>query len=506
MRLLAVLASGLLYSLCFPPHAHAVLAWAALVPALVVVRRVRAGSALAYAAGLAVACTCTTVDWLPRAVARYYEQPWAVGLGLFAGITFLMVVPPFVAFAACYRRIARQGGSSVPPLGAAAWVATEYARANLWTGNPWVILGYSQVGQERLAQIADVTGVYGPSFVVAWVNVGLAEWWLARGDRARRRAIGRSLLAAAGVIGLFALYGEVRIATLARATEKTPAVDVAVVQDNLDLGARWQPGMEYGNLRTYLALTHRLLEAGATRLVVWPENAMPFFVERERTYRASIARVLAPRRAELLAGGLHFTGPLDSPLYYNSAFVLSPDGEVVARYDKQHLLPFTEYFPFPRLDLLRRRFARARVLTAGGETSLLPTAAGRAGVVICNEALFPDLARARVREGAQWLVLLTNDTWLADRRFAGIAFEMARLRAVELRRYLVRASTWGPSAIVDPLGRVLALSAVDTRTVLSGTVRPLGGTSLYARLGDVFALACVLAVVIGLGARALRRR
>ena len=153
--------------------------------------------------------------------------------------------------------------------------------------------------------------------------------------------------------------------------------------------------------------------------------------------------------------------------------------------------------------MLRRRFARVREFTPGAPTSPLPTSAGAAGVMICNEAMFPDTAAAHVRAGAEYLVNLANDTWVGDPKFAAIVFDTVVLRAVEQRRYLVRASTSGPSAIVDPLGRVTLATLPGTRGILSGTVRPAVLRTVYCRVGDVFAMACTAAAALALLRRAV---
>src|SRR5262249_49481331 len=140
--------------------------------------------------------------------------------------------------------------------------------------------------------------------------------------------------------------------------------------------------------------------------------------------------------------------------FRNSAFHVGPDGTIRGRYDKQLLLPFAEYFPLGGIDLLRRNFGRVREFVSGGDATLLDTAAGRVGVVICNEAFFATPAADRVRAGATLLVNLANDSWLAAPKYSEPAFDMVRLRAVEQRRWIVRASTAGPSGLVDPLGRI----------------------------------------------------
>jgi apolipoprotein N-acyltransferase len=194
------------------------------------------------------------------------------------------------------------------------------------------------------------------------------------------------------------------------------------------------------------------------------------------------------------------------PEYYNTAFLLSPAGDILAWYDKQRLLPFAEYFPIPYLDFLRRRFARVREFTPGVSKALLPTPAGLAGVVICNEAVFPDLPAERVRAGATYLVNPANDTWVNDPRFSAELFDMVSLRAVEQRRYLVRASTSGFSAIVDPWGRTTAVARPFTRGWVVGSIDGADGITVYGRVGDLFAFAAAVAALLAQIVLPARRR
>ncbi|MGH7895847.1 MAG: apolipoprotein N-acyltransferase, partial [Candidatus Binatia bacterium] len=282
----------------------------------------------------------------------------------------------------------------------------------------------------------------------------------------------------------------------------SPASRIAIVQANLDLGSQWRQEFYGRNLEQYMRLTLQELRTSQPQLVFWPESAMTFFLGDQPLYQAAIGHVLDAFGAELVAGGPYTASrDADAPIFHNAAFSLAPSGRITARYDKEHLLPFAEYFPL-RLDLLRRTFGRVREFTPGTTTSLLPTVAGLAGVLICNEAMFPDVARDRVRAGAELLVNLTNDTWVGDRTFSSIAFDMAVLRAIEQRRYLVRASTAGPSAIVDPWGRIVTETPLFTQTTTTGSVAPAHGLTAYARLGDAFAIACGLVAAAALLRRA----
>ena len=500
---LATLAAGWLYGLAFPPTAAWWAAWIALAPLIVVARGRGAWSAALAGALYAVAGMSATVDWLPHTVTVYYEQPIAVGFALFAVIALLMVVPPVAAFAATVSAGAALPASVRTLLVAAAWTAGELWREHALGGNPWVLVGYSQVRTGLVAQVADLGGVFAVGFVVVVVNAAVAEIALAVRSRVPRRDGVVAAGVAACVVAATLAYGTWALRHAA-AADATP-VSVAVAQADLDLGSQWREEFYGRNLEAYLRLTHDALRARPTRLVVWPEAAMTFFLADERSYQSAIGRVLAPFGAELVTGGPYAVAG-SSTTFRNAAFVLEPSGAVRGRYDKERLLPFAEYFPFPALDFLRRSFGRVREFGPGAPApGPLSTVAGRAGILICNEAMFAEVARDRVRAGAEVLMVLTNDTWVGDAQFAGIAFDMAVLRAIETRRWLVRASTAGPSAIVAPSGEVRTASAFGSAATVTGDVAPRAGLTVYVRFGDVFAWACVVATAAAL-AHAFRRR
>ncbi len=269
-----------------------------------------------------------------------------------------------------------------------------------------------------------------------------------------------------------------------------------IVQGNADLGSQWRDEFYGQTLDIYMEATTGALAEAPARLVVWPENAMTFFVEREPLYRAALASMLADSGAELVAGGPRAPEGEDGTTYYNSVFLLGADGHVRGHYDKRQLLPFAEYFPVPWLDMLRRDFGSVREFTSGTDTAPLATAIGRAGVVVCNESLFAEIVGRRVAQGAEFLVNLTNDGWLADARLSDVAFSMTRLRAIEQRRFLLRASTSGPSAVVDPAGRALEVTGHLTRAVVRGHVAASRERTAYSRWGDTFAMVCLLLVAL----------
>ncbi|HEY8515837.1 MAG TPA: apolipoprotein N-acyltransferase [Candidatus Binatia bacterium] len=509
------LLSAACYGLAFPPLGWHLVAWVTLAPFFLALRGAGVLRVIGLGVVWGVVAAYSVGTWMPVAVTRYYAQPASVGVAVFLICALVTVAPYTVLFALLYRRVARYGGAAGVLLGAAAWTASELLRAVSPAGNPWALVGYALVPAPPLVQIAEVTGVFGVCFAVAAVNAALAQLVAmrreldARTRAAERAGARRGLLAAAGVVALVLAYGAARSlgtadgATAVVAADDGAPVPVAVIQGNLDLGSQWRPELYGENLEAYLRSTDAALARRPARLVVWPENALTFFLEDEPAYRRAIARVLAAHDAVLLTGGPRVAPGASprEPRYLNAAFVLTPAGEVHAVYEKQYLVPFAEYFPLPAQGALRRRFGRVREFSVGARHDPLPTPAGAAGVLICNEALYGDVARDRVRRGAELLVNLSNDGWVGAERYAAIVFEMSRLRAIETRRWLVRSSTSGPSALIDPRGRVVAYAALDERSAIDADVVPRRELTPYVRFGDLFGWACAVVAL----AAAVRR-
>ncbi len=505
--LLLTALSGALYALAFPPTQVRVLAWVALVPFLMALRDASLARRLALGAWISLVVGWGTGTWMPGAVAGYFAQPLAVGFALFLLVTLVMAAPYYMAFAAVYTPLVRRfGGVAGTLLTGAAWAGVDLLRGRLLNGtpvylgnSPWATFGYTQTGVDTVVQIAAVTGVYGISFVLACTNAAFAAVAF---DLLRRRRVGRQavrgLVAAALVVGAVCAFGAVELQR-ARGVSDGPRTPVALAQADLGAAARWEDGGAVRTLEAYLQLTREAFARGAPEIVFWPEAALTFFLEREPLYQHALAFALQPEGAELVVGAPRAEGPEESAPYRNSVYLVSPEGALRARYDKMYLLPFMEYFPL-RVDLVRRRFGRAREFSPGAFTPPLPTRAGAAGVLVCNEALLPQFAAERIAAGASYLVNPSNDSWVADAGFAEQQFDIVALRAVEQRVWLVRVSDSGPSAVIDPWGRVQARTQPLTRDLLLAEIGTSPGHSLYGRVGDAFGVICLVAAALGLAA------
>ena len=377
------------------------------------------------------------------------------------------------------------------------WVATEFLRGYLFTGFPWVALGYSQGTVLPIAQLASVGGVALLSLLLAGVSTALAVA-ATHSDRASGvRALAAVALVAAGV----AAWGQWRILR-GDLTREGATLRVGIVQGNIPQEQKWEPSYSGTILHRYLDLS-RTLATGGARLIVWPESSTPFMFEEEPTGRAAILDMARETKTWVLLGSdqLERGRP---PVFYNVAFLVSPEGRQVAVYRKRHLVPFGEYVPLRRFLFFAAPLVESvGDFGVGAEATVLPVDGHALTSVICYESVFPYLAREAVQRGSQLLTTVTNDAWYGWSSAPFQHYEQGRLRAIEFGRYFVRAANTGISAIVDPYGRVVTSSRLFETTTLDGDVRLLDGLTLYARIGDSAAWACV---VLTLAAWWLTRR
>ena len=330
----------------------------------------------------------------------------------------------------------------------AVWVLLEQIRVRAFGGAPWGLLGHTQHAFLPLAQLAELTGVEGLSFLVLLPAAALAE----RG-RTRRTGLATALVlvASASCFGAFRL----RAFPPGQAPGATPAVEV-ISGHNLAADP----------LAAYLAAT---AGASAAPLTVWPEAAVPSYLEEDPAARERVARA-ARERGWLLLGAPRYDGRGAGRRYFNSALLFDPEGRLRATYDKQRLVPFAERSPLPALATVARPF------TPGTADAPLATDRLRIGPLVCWEAVFPDLARRYARQGVDVLVNLTSDRDLGAGAGQQLAF--SRFRAIETRRWLVRASGTGPTLLVDPAGRIHR----DDTLRLASAGSP--GTTVYVRWGE----------------------
>jgi apolipoprotein N-acyltransferase len=533
-----VLLSAVLQIAIFPLPGLYGLAWVSVAPLLVAILRARApqtlqlqlgdqarllpatplqGFLLGYTCGILwFAGTCY---WIFDTMHRYGGLPipaaalalilFCMYVGLYHGMFGLLLALVAGSRIAGHKmEVAGLAASIRRALVAAPflWVAVELARTRI-TAFPWELLGYSQTGNFALTRIATLTGVYGLSFEILLVNSVFAAAFLvpkevmkeAPKEASKERR--KWLLAAACLAAVILQAGQL-LAPSPVAADHT----ALLVQPNIPIlqGAMWTKEYFQDTLRD---LTVRSLHPAGEKLaggktdrhfdlIVWPESPAPFYTN-DPLFRDAVSALARQSGTWVAAGSIGITQALrnsrESSQIFNSAALVSPEGEWVGRYDKVHLVPFGEYLPFPQV------FAFAGGLTKEvGEfqrgTSHAPLDAGgeRFGMFICYESIFPDEVRQGPLQGAQFLLNISNDGWYGDSGAWKQHLQQTQMRAIENDRWLLAATNTGMTASIDPYGRVVAATPRNIRTALAAPLALSSGITFYTRYGDWFAYLCAI--------------
>jgi apolipoprotein N-acyltransferase len=426
--------------------------------------------------------------WIAYTVAVQGNLGWA--LGSLSALLVSAYLGVYVSVAAAIaHRLRRRFGIAGLWAFPAAWVCVEYLRSLLFTGFPWLFLGYSLSGHSFLRQAADLAGVYGLGFLLATANVCLYRAG-AEAARGRRRGVFVHLAGAAAVAAFLYAYGAAgRVPESAGMPGETLFAGVA--QGGIDQSVKWSPSHQKETLGIYRALTKEAREKGA-EVVVWPETAAPFFYGWEPEMSAVVDAAAMENRVPIIFGAPWFD-PSAGGKYYNSVFHLDERGIANGRYDKRHLVPFGEYIPLKRLLFFLRKLTAGEEDFSSGVGPALFTVRGEpVGASVCYEAVFPGIIRESVREGARWLVNVTNDAWFGDTVAPHQHLAMARMRTVEFRRPMVRAANSGISAVIDERGEVVARLGLFRKGTLVAQIHPRREETTYAKTGDLFAISCTI--------------
>ena len=392
--------------------------------------------------------------WLTHTMTTFSQMTMPVAvLVLLALASYLALFWGGVAWGLAWLR--GRLGAGVLWLAPALWVAGELGRTYLLGGFPWGLLGYVPSRRLLVIQIAAWTGVYGVSALLVLVNTALA--WTAVERRRRAAALSLAGAAVAGAL----LVGRVHLAP-----EDGPTLPIAVVQGNIPQAVKWDAGFKAETLRIYGDLTRAA--APGSRLVVWPEAAVPAYVRLEPGVLRWLTDLAAGVGVPLLVGVPDAETDGRRVSYLNSAFLVESTG-VRARYDKMHLVPFGEYVPLKRLLFFVEAIA-AEIgdFTPGRQVAILPLEGTPFGTVICYEVIFPGLFRRFVAEGASFMTNITNDAWFGDSGGPLQHLAMVPLRAVENRIAIVRAANTGVSAFVLPSGAIQSTLPLGVRGHAAG--------------------------------------
>ncbi|MBI3030569.1 MAG: apolipoprotein N-acyltransferase [Candidatus Rokubacteria bacterium] len=499
---LAPIVSGLLVTVSLPSFDLGFLAWLALSPLLFCLRQKGPFAALGLGFLFGLAFTGSCFYWL-NAV------PDVTPSRFLMLIAALSVYP--VVFALLYNLTSAAIGSWVILAAPALWVALEYARVSLFfLAVPWNLIAHSQYRYLPLIQIADMTGVYGISFLIVTANQVVSEIPDVLASRRLRINWPTHLLALGLLLVGTLAYGWFRLA----APEGEGSLRVAVVQANVLARDRMSVQEQMQHLGAYARLT---MEAAKHKpdLVIWPSSSLPapYSFGHVRFYVGLLARQYGTPLVVGGSGGDKFPIPQDGlPPHANTEFLITPSGRLGGQYNKVHLTPFTEYLPLDgRIKWPPWITALPKSFVPGDSYTLFQVSHARFGTPICWESLFPDIFRRFVRDGAHFMVNVTNEGVFGVTSAPYQTLAMNAFRAVENRVTVVRAATTGISAFIsskgeildrvkDANGRDLFVSGILVRDV------PLSRTrTFYTVAGDVFAYTVIGVAALVLGASIVSR-
>jgi apolipoprotein N-acyltransferase len=474
MPLLLAAGGGVLHFLGFVGFGVWPLALVCLVPLWLAIERARGlgGAALAgfvfgwvsYAGGFL---------WMWRIVDVFLGGDVALGAAVWA-LDASWFALRYAIYAVLYALVRRRGWptalAGVPTL-----VLVEWLYPMLFP----VHFGHALAERLTLIQMSDLGGPLLLTAFAALLDAAACDawrWWRGGGrPLATWSAATLALVLAGG-------YGQLRIARLDRIAAAAPVLRVGIVQGNL--GVQEKGADARRDHRRYLEQTRALLAAGDVDLVVWPETVYARGLRGPLPIAGDMIR--EELRVPLLLGAAFVAADDGRRQAYNAALLIDRDGIIRTGYEKNLLIPFTEYVPFADLAPgLAARFASTSHFAAASTTPALVLGTWRIATPICYEAVRPAFVGRMVREGrANLIVTLANDAWFGDSQEPWLHLAMARLRAVEQRRYMVRATNSGVSAVIDANGRIIVRSGVLTRESLRATVAQLDQATLYARYGD----------------------
>ena len=476
---LLLLCAGLLNTFAFAPYNwHALPLLTLTILAITLRQSQTAGQAawLAYCYGLG--WFGLGVSWVHVSIATFGGMPLIASLSIMALlVAYLSLFPALAAYGAA--RLATNRPHYWPLLLAVCWTLSENLRSWLFSGFPWLSLGYSQT-DGWLASYAPLVGETGINFILLLAAGSFALLWRFQPSRAAQwqLAAATTLLALAPVLGHF------------KGWQTTGAqVPVALVQGNIRQELRWAPEQELPTMKKYMQLTRPQL---AERLVIWPEAAIPQVEPEAQAYLFNLDMLAAENKAAVITGILDWKRNGDA---YNGMIVVGDTGvkgqiyhyETRNRYQKHHLLPIGEFVPFERFlrdvapffDLPNSSFARGEWqqpnLQAKGYQLL---------AALCFEIAFPRQIRANFTDDTDFLLTVSNDAWFGDSHGPWQHLEIARMRALEFGRPLLRATNTGVTAAVGADGQVLAQLPQFQDGVLTLDVPLTQGRTLYSRLGD----------------------
>ena len=421
------------------------------------------------------------ISWLQISI-HQFGLP-VLAFSVFMTILFVLMIAVFPAFTTYFASRFFPSNNKIKLLliYPALWVIFEWVRSWLFTGFPWLTVGYSQI-DSPLSGLGTITGIYGVSFAVAISAGALVLLW-----QEKRSAL---ILCLSIILPFWA--GSFFLKNVDWTTPKKGEVNVVIVQGNVAQEIKWLPEQKQITLDLYSELSEPFWDKAD--LIIWPETALPAFAHDIPEFINNLKARAEKSKTDIMLG-LPFADP-KTDKYYNSMISL---GDEVNIFKKHHLVPFGEYLPMKNildpilqfLEIPMSNFSKGEE-----EKTLIKTSKYDIGISVCYEDVFGEEVIKGLPE-ADFLVNVSNDAWFGDSLAPHQHLEMARMRALETGRYLVRSTNTGVSAIINQKGLITHSAAQFEVATLSANIRAYSGSTPYVRLGNMPIIILCFLIIIG---------
>ena len=397
---------------------------------------------------------------------------WAVPFSVAGLPAFFAIYYGLAAMAA--RKMGLRGVKGSLSFGV-MWFLAEYVRGHLFTGFPWNLTGYSFSGVLPVLQITSIIGIYGLTLITC-ISASLPASLASKEKTARAATILGALL-----IAVISIGGAIRLSSIT--TEMTPEAHIRLVQPNIPQTNKWKNSEREKGFQTLLDLTSETGEKTVTH-VFWPETASTYYLGEDAFRRQQIADAISSSTSVITGVIRRAQDENGNLIYYNSIVAINGMGNMVAGYDKAHLVPFGEYMPFRKALPLRALAASDADFTAGkGARSLRILGLPLFSPLVCYEAIFPGNVVDQT-DRPDFLLNATNDAWYGNTTGPYQHFEIARVRAIEEGLPLARVANTGISGVTDPVGRVVKKLGLGEKGFIDSALpKPLPPT-MFSMVGE----------------------
>lgn len=364
------------------------------------------------------------------------------------------------------------------------WIIFEWIQSIGILAMPWGRLAISQGYNTNLIQSASIFGILFVSFIILMVNGSIAAYILS----------GKKVKYLCFAVLIFTFNLGFGVFTLREENVVQGDIDVTLVQGNISSVDKWSDGSVHDQVQKYLDLTIEGIESEKANpeIIVWPETAVTTNLIESKSIYNNLTNLSEKYNSYLITGAFYDKEENGEVKNYNSIYTIDPEGNMQNPYSKRHLVPFGEYIPFKKyLEKVipsMKDFQLMGELNPGDGVYLQETEYGKIGGIICFESIFPNIVRESVNEGAELIVLVSNDSWFKDSSAVYQHHKQAIMRAVENNRYIVRSANTGISSFIDNKGRVIEETELLKEEVVNSKARMISDRTIYSVVGDIIVL------------------